>query len=273
MQIRIGGVPEHFNLPWHLGLEQGRFAAAGLELVFTEYPTGTGAMCQALREDKLDLAVALTEGLLMDIARHDRIALVAPYVLSPLRWGIHVPSDSPDQTPADLADAVFAISRHGSGSHLMALLWAREQGWDPRTMGFAVAGGLEGLEACLKANRAQAFLWEVFTTLPRVRAGSLRKLAEFPTPWPCFMIAARHESLDAKRSGIETLLKVLYELTAECLADPEGTIAEVARRYDLSHEDAATWFSEVRWATTPALPQAELDDALSTLRELGLVKR
>ena len=23
--IRIGGVPEHFNLPWHLAMEEGNF--------------------------------------------------------------------------------------------------------------------------------------------------------------------------------------------------------------------------------------------------------
>lgn len=269
MQIRIGGVPEHFNLPWHLGLESGRFAAAGLDVSFHQFPTGTGSMCKALRHDEIDLAVALTEGLLMDIATHDQIRLLAPYVLSPLRWGIHVATDSPYQTEADLKDGTVAISRHGSGSHLMALLWAQSQGWLPEQLKLKVAGGLDALENSLLDKTADTFLWEVFTTLPRVRQGNLRKLGEFPTPWPCFMIACRHET--AERPEIQTLLNVLFELTAECQQQADNTVAEVARRYDLSLDDARSWFAEVRWSTSSELPQASLDQTLMTLKELGLV--
>lgn len=32
VQIRIGGVPEHFNLPWHLAIEDGAFKEAGIDL-------------------------------------------------------------------------------------------------------------------------------------------------------------------------------------------------------------------------------------------------
>ncbi|MEZ0375103.1 MAG: PhnD/SsuA/transferrin family substrate-binding protein [Candidatus Sericytochromatia bacterium] len=271
MQIRVGGVPEHFNLPWHLGMEEGHFARAGLELAFSEYPTGTGAMCEDLRAGKLDLAVALTEGLLMDIARHDRIVLLAPYVLSPLRWGVHVAADSGFTRAGQLADATFAISRYGSGSHLMALLWAREQGWDPQKLKFTVAGGLEPLERSVHTGAATAFLWEVFTTLPRVEQGSLRRLAEFPTPWPCFMIAARPETASERKAELDTLLQVLYGLTARCMAQAGQTIAEVARRHQLDPSAAATWFADVRWATDPQLPDAALEQTRRTLKELGLI--
>ncbi len=269
MPIRIGGVPEHFNLPWHLGLEQGRFAAAGLEVSFSEYPTGTGAMCQDLRDGKIDLAVALTEGLLADIATYDQTRLLAPFVLSPLRWGIHVAADSDFNSEQDLKGKTIAISRFGSGSHLMAMLWARSQGWSPEQLKFKAVGGLESLEQALLDKSADLFLWEVFMTLPKVRQGSLRKIAECPTPWPCFMIACRHKTAD--QPEIQTLLQVLYSLTAECQQQSEITISEVAKRYDLSLEDAQTWFSEVKWATSPELPQASLTQTLTTLKELGLV--
>ena len=29
--IRIAGVPEHFNLPWHLAIEEGAFSDRGIE--------------------------------------------------------------------------------------------------------------------------------------------------------------------------------------------------------------------------------------------------
>ena len=31
MKVRVGGVPEHFNLAWHLAIEQGHFANKGIE--------------------------------------------------------------------------------------------------------------------------------------------------------------------------------------------------------------------------------------------------
>lgn len=270
-QIRVGGVPEHFNLPWHLCFEAGSFAAAGLDIVYTEYPTGTGAMCEDLRAGKLDLAVALTEGLLMDIARHEQIRLVAPYVASPLRWGIHVAAASDYQAPADLGNEPFAISRYGSGSHLMALLWARSLGRQPEQVKLTVAGGLDALEASLAAGSAAAFLWEVFTTLPRVEQGGLRRIAEFPTPWPCFMIAAGPAFGSERESELQTLLQVLYRQTASCMLESNTTVAEVARRYDLSLADAGAWYDGVKWATSPELPMAALEQTRQTLQELGLI--
>ena len=49
IKIRIGGVPEHFNLPWHLAIEDGMFAHHGIDLEWIMFPEGTGAMNKALR--------------------------------------------------------------------------------------------------------------------------------------------------------------------------------------------------------------------------------
>ncbi len=42
--IRVGGVPEHFNLPWHLAKETGLFAKHNVDVQWTDVPNGTGAM-------------------------------------------------------------------------------------------------------------------------------------------------------------------------------------------------------------------------------------
>ena len=67
--IRVGGVPEHFNSPWHIAIESGAFAKAGLDVQWTTIDTGTGAMCKALANGEIDIAVALTEGVVADIAK------------------------------------------------------------------------------------------------------------------------------------------------------------------------------------------------------------
>jgi hypothetical protein len=47
--LRVGGVPEHFSTPWHTASKAGLFAAQGIDLQWTNFPGGTGAMAKALR--------------------------------------------------------------------------------------------------------------------------------------------------------------------------------------------------------------------------------
>jgi hypothetical protein len=55
--IKIVGVPEHFNLPWHLAIENDRFNQQNIDLQWTDVPEGTGKMCQMLRSGETDIAV------------------------------------------------------------------------------------------------------------------------------------------------------------------------------------------------------------------------
>ena len=74
--IKIAGVPEHFNLPWHLCLENKEFETQNIDLQWTDVPEGTGKMCQMLRDGETDIAVILSEGIVKDILtsapRHHR---------------------------------------------------------------------------------------------------------------------------------------------------------------------------------------------------------
>ena len=60
--IVVAGVPEHFNLPWHLAIELGQFEDRGLHVSFDEVHGGTGEMSQRLNQGACDVAVVLTEG-------------------------------------------------------------------------------------------------------------------------------------------------------------------------------------------------------------------
>ncbi|HSZ24739.1 MAG TPA: hypothetical protein VK766_03425, partial [Cytophagaceae bacterium] len=74
--IAIGGVPEHFNLPWHYALEQGKFLEKKITLSWKDYPGGTGAMNKDLRLGVLDAAVMLTEGAVADIVNGNKSKIV-----------------------------------------------------------------------------------------------------------------------------------------------------------------------------------------------------
>jgi hypothetical protein len=36
--LKIAGVPEHFNLPWHLCIDSGEFAETKINLEWTDVP-------------------------------------------------------------------------------------------------------------------------------------------------------------------------------------------------------------------------------------------
>ncbi len=87
-------------------------------------------MCKALRNKEIDLAVILTEGIIKDIIEGNKSKIVQTFVKSPLIWGIHVAQDSTYKTIDDLKGKKAAISRYGSGSHLMAYINAENNNWN-----------------------------------------------------------------------------------------------------------------------------------------------
>ena len=131
--ITIGGVPSHFNAPWHYAISHGFLRSAGLEVMWKDFPGGTSAMTQALGKGALDMAVLSTDGAVAEIAQGADFKIVAPFVTSPLRYGVFVFSGQRDvQSVEDLEGKVFAVSRKGSLSHIMTYLYAQQDGWNPR---------------------------------------------------------------------------------------------------------------------------------------------
>ena len=93
-RFKIGGVPEHFNLPWRLAIEDGDFQKNGVELHWADMSGGTGQMIKGLQTGSLDIAVLLTEGITKAILQGLDASIIAIYVQSPLSWGVHVPFSS-----------------------------------------------------------------------------------------------------------------------------------------------------------------------------------
>ena len=61
--VRVGGVPEHFNYPWHYAINKGLFAKAGFDVKWSDVTGGSGEMCRMLEENQTDVALVLTEGI------------------------------------------------------------------------------------------------------------------------------------------------------------------------------------------------------------------
>ena len=84
-------------------------------------------------------------------------------------WGIHVAQDSIYKNLSELKGQKAAISRYGSGSHLMAYVNALKLKWNTASdLQFEVVKDLDGAVESLSSKEADYFMWEKFTTKPLV---------------------------------------------------------------------------------------------------------
>ena len=245
--IKIAGVPEHFNLPWHMCIENGEFEEVGINLEWTDVPEGTGKMCQMLRDGETDIAVILTEGIVKDINAGNDCKIVQVYVQSPLIWGIHVDAKSKYKELADLKNKKPAISRMGSGSHLMSIVNANNQNWDTSTLQFEIVNTIDGAVEALSSGKADYFMWERFMTKPLVDNGTFRRIADCPTPWPCFVIAVRNEVLQKHPNTINQILEIINMTTEEFKMIP-SIDRTLASKYNQKIEDIREWLSLTQWS-------------------------
>ena len=246
--VRIGGVPEHFNYAWYLALKQGHFKPHDINVRWKNYFGGTGQMTKALRDNEIDIAVILTEGIIKDITEGSPCKIVQVFVESPLIWGIHVAQNSAFKQLSDLKGQRAAISRYGSGSHLMAYVNALELGWDTATdLEFEVVKDLDGAVEALTHEKADYFMWEKFTTKPLVDQQIFRRLGDCPTPWPCFVIAVRDEFITNEKETLQAILKVINTITAGFKQIPEID-AIISERYQQKNEDVKNWLELTEWS-------------------------
>ena len=267
--IKITGVPEHFNLPWHFAIEEGAFKERGIDLQWKDTPEGTGKMCNMLREGETDIAIILTEGIVKDITAGNPSGIVQTYIESPLIWGIHVAEASGYRKIEDLRNTTVAISRFGSGSHLMAFVNARKTGWDTEHLKFEVVNTIDGAVDALTTGRADYFMWERFMTKPLVDRGIFRRIGDCPTPWPCFVIAVRNEILEKNRNVIKHILEVINIYTEDFKQIP-SIDRTLANRFDQKAEDISEWLSLTRWSQSPMNKQT-IETVQDQLLELNLI--
>jgi ABC-type nitrate/sulfonate/bicarbonate transport system substrate-binding protein len=269
--IKIAGVPEHFNLPWHLSIKEGDFKANNIDLQWTDVPEGTGKMCQMLRDGETDIAVILTEGIVKDIVAGNPSKIVQIYVQSPLIWGIHVAAKSKYKTLSDLENTKVAISRLGSGSQLMAYVNANNQGWKTNNLQFEIVNTIDGAVEALSNGSADYFMWERFMTKPLVDKGIFRRIGDCPTPWPCFVIAIRDEILEKYPETIKNILSSINKTTKN-FKDIPNIDKMLAGNYNQKNEDIQEWLALTQWSEKP-LTIEMLNNVQNQLFQLKIIDK
>ena len=159
------------------------------------------------------------------------------------------------KTLADLENTKVAISRLGSGSQLMAYVNANNQGWKTENLQFEIVNTIDGAVEALTNGTADYFMWERFMTKPLVDKGMFRRVADCPTPWPCFVIAVREEVLEKNPDLISKILSIINQTTEE-FKDIPSIDKTLALKFHQKIEDIQEWLSLTEWSQKS--PSAEM---------------
>jgi ABC-type nitrate/sulfonate/bicarbonate transport system substrate-binding protein len=249
-------------------MEKGRFRDADIDLQWHTVHEGTGRMCRMLHGGELDMAILVTEGAVRDILLGGPHRIVSTFVDSALPWGVHVPARSALMNPADLKGVPFAISRLGSGSHIMAMIYAGRQGWQPQQKDLEVVHNMAGAAERMQAGPPVVFLWETYVTAQWVDAGIMRRVDELRAPWPGFVIVASETCIRDRKAAIDTALDVVRR-EVEAMKPGPHTVELVMANAGFAEARAKEWLKHVHWSVGPLHPDA-LQVLTSTLQDLHL---
>jgi ABC-type nitrate/sulfonate/bicarbonate transport system substrate-binding protein len=200
------------------------------------------------------------------------LEIVSLFTDSPLVWGIHVPAGSRFRAVAELEGARYAISRIGSGSHLIAFVHARAQGWPVERLTLVTVGNLDGAVAAFAAGKADVFFWEKLMTKPLVDGGQFRRVGEFTPPWPAFVVCAARACSQEQRAALGRVLAVVLDEARALRARPDAA-GLIARRYGLDAGDVTQWLATVRWSERVGVAAADVAPACMALGSLGVLPR
>ena len=272
VKIRLGGVPEHFNLPIHLAKERGVFSSRGVDLEWTDFGGGTGQMTKALRENEVDACILLTEGIITDIIKGNPSKIISEYVTTPLTWGIHTGVNNPIINYRDIFDKNYAISRFGSGSHLMAIVDAESKGHKLNKEQFTIIKDINGALPSLDRQETDVFYWEKYTTKPFVDSGQLRRIGEYNTPWPCFVIAATDKILKEQPDSIIRMLRTIHDECDKFMHD-DTIVKMVSERYDQKIKDVERWYNSTEWAIHGWVSEKMMKSVIYHLQQAEIISQ
>ncbi len=267
--LRIGGVPEHFNLPWPLAAEHDIFTAPGIELSWTFYAGGTGAMTKALSNGELDIAILLTEGFVSAASQGLKARIAKVYIETPLVWGIYSGANSRIKLADEALKKKYAISRMGSGSHLMAMIHAQQKGAALKDKNFTIVNSRHGAWQSLVKNETQLFFWEKFMTRPHVKSGELNLVGEFSAPWSGFLVIVSENVMKSRPDDVQQLMSIM---NAECISfkQDNSSVVHLRKKFDMSMQEARTWLRNTQWNYDYHIDQQSLLNARNALASVNM---
>jgi sulfonate transport system substrate-binding protein len=269
-KLIIGGVDEAFNVPWKRIAQRQPLHNKGVEIQWTDFGGGTGQIMRALNSNEIQVAIVLTEGVVSDIYKNDQSRIFSSYVTSPLEWGVHVHENSPVSAVNEIKDKCIAISKFGSGSHLMAILNAYENGWNVNEIKFKEINNLTGGLDSLKKGEADVFFWEKHTTRSYLKPNQLKYIGSFKGPWGAFVVAVNNTLTSRDLENLNEIMKFVLE-EASSFKLSHLSAPYITRFNNMDVVTAQSWLQSTRFATTVSLNQLEVLKVKEILFQSGIL--
>jgi len=251
-------------------------ADQGKTFTLVECPSGTGQLISRLKDDEIDIAIALTDPLIAGIAKgSDAYKLVGSYVTTPLNWAVVTGKNSKYNSISDVKNSTVGISRNGSGSHTMAFVMSQQQNWPGDSLDFKVNGDINGLINSVNDGSTSAFMWEWFTTKPWLDSGEVRFIGSVPTPWPSWLIAAHPDPARAPPDALRTFLNTLTGYVTEFDSKEHRETKNVdfiKKTWSYPEEDIEAWMKTVKYTHDCAsIPSEVISNTLGVLKEARFI--
>jgi hypothetical protein len=153
----------------------------------------------------------------------------------------------------------------------MAYVHAKQLNWDSaRDLNFHIINDLDGAIKSISSHETDYFMWEKFTTKPLVDKGIFNFLGECPTPWPCFVIAARNEFIQKEAEQLRTVLLVINSITSK-FKTIDSIDQILAQRYNQNMNDIQTWLKSTEWSQQQ-MDSKTVDRVQEQLLKLDIIK-
>ena len=195
-----------------------------------------------------------------------------------LGWAISTGANSKHTSIDTLNKTNVAISRFGSGSHIMAYVLADQQGWlssdkSDEVFDFTVLNNFQAMRDSVNSDETDFFMWETFTTKPYHDSGELKRIGQITPPWPAFMFAAHVDLLQNHAGDLQRALKAIEKATLLFMDQKENdSVKLVMDILNYDEEDVRNWFKTVRYAADHSqVSSRALQVTVSTLIKAGVV--
>ena len=137
---------------------------------------------------------------------------------------------------------------------------------------FIVIKNLEGALESLEALETDVFYWEKYTTKPFVDAGQLRRVGEFHSPWPCFVIAASDDILKRAPETIIRMLRTIHDATDRFMQEATA-IDMVSKKFGQKPKDVERWYHATEWAIHGWVSDKMIKSVLFNLKTAEIIDR
>ena len=135
---------------------------------------------------------------------------------------------------------------------------------------FTVINDIDGALESLANLETDVFYWEKYTTKPYVDSGQVRRIGEYVSPWPCFVIAASEKILNKHPQLVDKMLDIVQDSCKQFMHE-DSVIPDVSKRYNQKLQDIERWYHSTEWAADSWISDKMLKSVVFHLKAANII--